>query len=109
MDDRADPIAGEGEDVEAGPVADAAGEGAKVDPERQLGVGPCRHQVVLPALAQWPENVALLGRLPTLAHVADAAVFLASDHAGATTGTVLDLTCGSAVRTTAGALVGAVG
>jgi 3-oxoacyl-[acyl-carrier protein] reductase len=57
-------------------------------------------------LAQWPENVTLLGRLPTLAQVADAAVFLASDRAGATTGAVIDLTCGNAVRTNARALVG---
>jgi len=50
--------------------------------------------------------VTLLGRLPTLAQVADAAVFLAADHAGAITGAVLDLTCGNAVCTRAGALVG---
>lgn len=48
----------------------------------------------------------LLGRLPALADVADTAVFMASDRAGAITGTVIDLTCGNAVRTTAGALVG---
>jgi 3-oxoacyl-[acyl-carrier protein] reductase len=57
-------------------------------------------------LVQWPENVTLLGRLPTLTQVADAAVFLASDRAAATTGAVIDLTCGNAVRATAGALVG---
>jgi 3-oxoacyl-[acyl-carrier protein] reductase len=57
-------------------------------------------------LGQWQENVTLLGRLPTLAQVADAAVFVASDHATAITGAVIDLTCGNAVRTQAGALVG---
>ena len=57
-------------------------------------------------LERWQEDVTLLGRLPTLAQVADAAVFLASDHAGAITGAALDLTCGNAVRTRAGALVG---
>jgi 3-oxoacyl-[acyl-carrier protein] reductase len=57
-------------------------------------------------LAQWQGDVTLLGRLPTLAQVADAAVFLASDRAGAITGAVVDLTCGNAVRTRAGALVG---
>ena len=57
-------------------------------------------------LAQAQENVTLLGRLPTLAQVADTAVFLASDGAGAITGAVVDLTCGNAVRTNAGALVG---
>ncbi len=39
----------------------------------------------------------LLGRLPRLAEVAGAAVFLASDAAGASTGTVLDLSCGAIV------------
>ena len=57
-------------------------------------------------LGQWQENVTLLGRLPTLAQVADAAVFLASDRAATITGTVVDLTSGNAVRTNAGALVG---
>lgn len=36
-----------------------------------------------------------LGRLPTLAEVADAAVFAASDRASAMTGAILNLTCGS--------------
>jgi 3-oxoacyl-[acyl-carrier protein] reductase len=60
-------------------------------------------------LAQWAENVTLLGRLPTLAQVAEAAVFLASEHAGAITGAVVDLTCGNAVRSSGGALVGVLG
>ena len=34
-------------------------------------------------------------RLPTLAEVANVAVFMASDHASAMTGTVVNLTCGS--------------
>lgn len=50
-------------------------------------------------LARWGEDQTLLGRLPTLAQVADAAAFLASDQAGAITGAVVDLTCGSAMRT----------
>ena len=37
----------------------------------------------------------LVPRLPRLDEVAAAAVFLASDHAGATTGSVLDLSCGA--------------
>ena len=57
-------------------------------------------------LGQVPANVTLLGRLPTLADVADAAVFLASDRAAAITGSVVDLTSGNAVRTAAGALMG---
>ena len=49
-------------------------------------------------LAQWGTDQTLLGRLPTLEQVADAAVFLASERAGAITGAVIDLTCGSAIR-----------
>jgi enoyl-[acyl-carrier-protein] reductase (NADH) len=41
------------------------------------------------------ENGTLLGRLPTLSDVANAAIFLASDRAGAMTGTTVNLTCGS--------------
>jgi 3-oxoacyl-[acyl-carrier protein] reductase len=57
-------------------------------------------------IEQWAQDVTLVGRLPTLAQVADAAVFVASDRAATITGTVVDLTSGNAVRTTAGALVG---
>jgi 3-oxoacyl-[acyl-carrier protein] reductase len=39
----------------------------------------------------------LLGRLPRLAEVAGAAVFAASDQAGAMTGAVVNLTCGAIV------------
>jgi NAD(P)-dependent dehydrogenase (short-subunit alcohol dehydrogenase family) len=41
------------------------------------------------------ENGTVLGRLPTLDEVADAAVFMASDRASALTGTIANLTCGS--------------
>ena len=58
-------------------------------------------------LGRWSEDVTLLGRLPTLAQVADTAVFLASDRGGAITGAVVDLTSGNAVRTKSGFLVGA--
>jgi 3-oxoacyl-[acyl-carrier protein] reductase len=57
-------------------------------------------------LVQWGEDLTLLGRLPTLAQVADTAVFLASDSAGAITGTAIDLTGGNAVRNSQSALVG---
>jgi NAD(P)-dependent dehydrogenase (short-subunit alcohol dehydrogenase family) len=60
-------------------------------------------------LALWAPDATLLGRLPTLAQVADAAVFLASDHAATITGTVVDLTSGNAVRTAAGPQVGILG
>lgn len=56
-------------------------------------------------LARWAQDVTLEGQLPTVAQIADAAVFLASDRATAITGAVVDLTCGNAVRTSAGALV----
>jgi NAD(P)-dependent dehydrogenase (short-subunit alcohol dehydrogenase family) len=39
----------------------------------------------------------LLKRLPTLAEVADVAAFMASDRAGAMTGTVANMTCGQLV------------
>lgn len=39
----------------------------------------------------------MLGRMPTLAEVGDAAAFVASDRAGAMTATVANLTCGSIV------------
>jgi NAD(P)-dependent dehydrogenase (short-subunit alcohol dehydrogenase family) len=57
-------------------------------------------------LARWGQDQTLLGRQPTLAQVADTAVFLASDGAAAITGAVIDLTCGNAVRNKAGALIG---
>ncbi|MCZ8517037.1 SDR family oxidoreductase [Paenibacillus filicis] len=41
------------------------------------------------------ENGTLLGHLPTLNEVANAAVFMASDRASAMTGTIANLTCGS--------------
>jgi 3-oxoacyl-[acyl-carrier protein] reductase len=43
------------------------------------------------------EDMTLLRRLPTLNEVAQTAAFLASDHAGAMTGTVANLTCGMSV------------
>jgi NAD(P)-dependent dehydrogenase (short-subunit alcohol dehydrogenase family) len=62
-------------------------------------------------LERWGRSGTLLGRLPTLAQVGDAAVFLASGRAGAITGTVVDLTCGNALRAEGlgGALVGVLG
>jgi 3-oxoacyl-[acyl-carrier protein] reductase len=48
-------------------------------------------------LAQRAKTGTLLGRLPTLAQVADYAAFAASDRAGAMTGAVVNLTCGSVV------------
>jgi hypothetical protein len=39
----------------------------------------------------------LLGRLPTLAEVADSAAFVASDGAGAMTGAIVNLSSGSLV------------
>ena len=52
------------------------------------GVTPAQFQAKL-------EQGTLLGRLPTLAEVADTAAFAASDRAGAMTATVLNLSAGS--------------
>jgi 3-oxoacyl-[acyl-carrier protein] reductase len=43
------------------------------------------------------EDGTVLGRLPTLDEVANAAVFMASDRASAMTGTIANLTCGSII------------
>ena len=43
------------------------------------------------------EQRSLLGRVTTLADVGNAAAFLASDRAAATTGTAFNLTCGTVV------------
>lgn len=48
-------------------------------------------------LEQHAQANTLLKRLPTLEEVANTAVFMASDKAGAITGTVINLTCGSLV------------
>jgi NAD(P)-dependent dehydrogenase (short-subunit alcohol dehydrogenase family) len=48
-------------------------------------------------LAVHAERYTLLRRLPTLQQVADAAAFFASDRAAATTGAIVNLTCGSRV------------
>ena len=78
-------------------IADAASNGSytgKVFAPLAAAAGLSVEQM----LAQWGTDQTLLGRLPTLAQVADAAVFLASDRAGAITGAVTDLSSGSAVR-----------
>lgn len=49
------------------------------------------------SVAAWLDGAAgttMLGRLPTLAQIAETTAFLASDHAGAMTGTVVNLTAG---------------
>ena len=43
------------------------------------------------------EDGTLLGRLPTLAEVANVAAFMASDRASAMTATVANISCGSVV------------
>src|SRR5688572_10132479 len=47
---RTDPVAGQREDVEAGAVPDAAVRSTDIDAERELTVGPRRHEVTKPAL-----------------------------------------------------------
>jgi NAD(P)-dependent dehydrogenase (short-subunit alcohol dehydrogenase family) len=48
-------------------------------------------------VAERARTIALLKRAPTLAEVADFAAFAASDRAGAMTGAIANLTCGSVV------------
>ena len=48
-------------------------------------------------LAERARTATLLGRLPTLAEVANVAAFVASDDAGAMTGAIANLTSGSLV------------
>jgi NAD(P)-dependent dehydrogenase (short-subunit alcohol dehydrogenase family) len=48
-------------------------------------------------LAERARTSTLLGRLPTLDEVANAAAFLASDRASAMTAVIVNLTCGSLV------------
>jgi 3-oxoacyl-[acyl-carrier protein] reductase len=48
-------------------------------------------------LAERARTATLLKRLPTLAEVAEFAVFVASDRASAMTGAIANLTCGSLV------------
>lgn len=48
-------------------------------------------------LAERARTGTLLGRFPTLAEVAEFAAFAASDRAGAMTGAIANLTCGSLV------------
>jgi NAD(P)-dependent dehydrogenase (short-subunit alcohol dehydrogenase family) len=56
-------------------------------------------------LSQWAEDMTLMGKFPTVAQIAETAVFVAADGAAAITGAVVDLTGGYAVRTSAGQLV----
>ncbi len=51
-----------------------------------------------PAAFQYMTDGTALGRMPTLQQVADAAAFVASDRAGAMTGTIVNLTCGSVMN-----------
>lgn len=43
------------------------------------------------------ESMTLLKRLPTLSEIANTAVFIVSDNAGAITGTAINVTCGSVI------------
>lgn len=95
-------------------AAELGGSGVRVvgirpdaTPEALLGAQPSHAQAMLgraaasagltleQMLAGRAESATMLGRLPTLAQIAETAVFLASPRAGAITGTVVNLTCGS--------------
>jgi NAD(P)-dependent dehydrogenase (short-subunit alcohol dehydrogenase family) len=71
-----------------------------------LALGSHSREVFRPVAAQQGTTVekmlagdgsGLLKRYPTLAELASTAVFLASDHAGAMTGTTVNVTCGASV------------
>lgn len=53
------------------------------------------HRAEYVRFKRYMEQGTVLGRLPTLREVADAAVFAASDRASAMTGAIVNLTCGS--------------
>jgi 3-oxoacyl-[acyl-carrier protein] reductase len=57
--------------------------------------GPGREGMSRDQLITWLEEKTMLNRLTTLGDVAEAAVFMASDRAGAMTGCAANLTCGS--------------
>ncbi|HEY1273653.1 MAG TPA: SDR family oxidoreductase [Thermoleophilaceae bacterium] len=62
--------------------------------EANFGTASAAAGVTPTAFRAGLERSTLLGRLPTLAQVADTAAFLASDRAGAMTGTVANLSAG---------------
>ena len=79
----------QGETVNAVARSHRIGDSLPIDPEFPKVEGESFRELL--------EGLTLLNRLPTLAEVADTAAFLASDRAGAITGTVANLTCGSSV------------
>lgn len=66
--------------------------GAKV-----FGEVAARNGTTVEAMFETARARTLLGRFPTLAEVASFAAFVASDRAGAMTGAIVNLTCGSVV------------
>ena len=81
----------EGRRVLDGSVADVrrlSQRGGVAGDQQAAGVTPAQFQTVL-------EQGTLLKRLPTLAEVADTAAFIASDHAGAMTATVVNVSAGN--------------
>jgi 3-oxoacyl-[acyl-carrier protein] reductase len=66
-------------------------------PETWLGASTDDWSAPTDEIEAFLEERSVLGRLTTLADVGNAAAFLASDRAGATTGTVFNLTSGTVV------------
>lgn len=62
-----------------------------------LGRSAAKAGISVETLLDGLKSETLLGRLPTLEQVARTAAFVASDHAGAITGAVVNLTCGRLV------------
>ena len=78
---------------------DAIPEALPVSYAREVFEGYARRSgaTVEAMLAERAHSGTLLGRFPTLAQVADYAAFVASDRAGAMTGAIANLSCGSLV------------
>lgn len=78
---------------------DAIPEALPVSYAREVFEGYARRSgaTVAAMLAERAHSGTLLGRFPTLAQVADYAAFVASDRAGAMTGAIANLSCGSLV------------
>jgi NAD(P)-dependent dehydrogenase (short-subunit alcohol dehydrogenase family) len=81
-------------------AAGGSAEAAQVDALDEEGIERYTDRVAEQAGGidvRWLEDMTLLKRLSTLAEVANTAMFLASDHAGAITGAVANLTGGMSV------------
>ena len=73
-------------------IPETVGKGSHA--EKVFGVTAAREGMTIDAMLAGAASGTLLKRLPSLDDVANTALFLASDHASAMTGTVANLSCG---------------